>query len=150
MELRLNWRQVNPQAFQAMLELDKKVSGEFTDKVLLEYIKIRASQLNGCAFCLDMHTADLLRMGDYTQHIIQLSVWRESPLFTAKEKAVLELTEHVTKVADAGVPDEVYASVRAHLDEKEYVDLIMAILTINGWNRIAVASGMYPGCFDKE
>lgn len=148
MNLRFNWRAANTSAFQAMLALDKHVNPT-VDDVLHELIKIRASQMNGCAFCIDMHTTDLMKMGDYTMQIMHLSVWRESPLFTAKEKAVLELTEYVTKIADSGVPDDVYERVREHFNEKEYVDLVMAILTINGWNRIALATGMYPGCFDK-
>ncbi|WP_195574262.1 carboxymuconolactone decarboxylase family protein [Paenibacillus sp. 1001270B_150601_E10] len=148
MNLRINWRSANTSAFHAMLALDKHVNPT-VDDVLHELIKIRASQMNGCAFCIDMHTTDLMKMGDHTMRIMHLSVWRESPLFTAKEKAVLELTEYVTKIADSGVPDDVYERVREHFNEKEYVDLVMAILTINGWNRIALATGMYPGCFDK-
>ncbi|OBY76799.1 alkylhydroperoxidase [Paenibacillus sp. KS1] len=148
MKLRFNYRTANPSAYQAMQALDKFVS-DTLDPVLLELIKIRASQINGCAFCIDMHAADLMKMGDHTNRIMLLSVWREAPVFTDKEKAVLELTEYVTEIADAGVPQPVYEKVREHFNEKEYAGLILAIATINCWNRIAISTGMHPGCFDK-
>lgn len=146
MTLRFNYRAANAPAFEAMLALEQHVSRSFEDKVLYELIKIRVSQMNGCSFCLDMHTKDLLKMGDHLDRILLLSVWREAPLFTEKEKAALELAESVTNIADAGVPQAVYENVRKHFDEKQYMDLIMAINTINCWNRIAISTGMFPGC----
>lgn len=147
MELRINHQKANPGAYAAMQELEKFVAGSGLDKRLYELVKIRASQINGCAFCLDMHAKALLRMGEPPERIVLLQAWREAPAFDARERAALELTEAVTRIADGGVPDDVYARVREQFDEREFVALLMAAVTINGWNRIAIATGMYPGCF---
>ncbi|NUU79573.1 carboxymuconolactone decarboxylase family protein [Paenibacillus xylanilyticus] len=148
MNLRMNHRAVNPGAFKALLAMEQFVSGQFEDKVLYELLKIRVSQINGCAFCLDMHAKDLMKLGNYADHILMLSVWREAPLFTEKERVMLELAEAVTQISQQGVPLELYNKVREHFSEAELVDLIMAINTINNWNRIAITTGMYPGCFN--
>lgn len=148
MSLRVNYRRANPGAFKAMMALEQHISGQFEDKPLYELLKIRVSQINGCAFCLDMHAKDLLKLGDYADHILLLSVWREVPLFTEKERVMLELAEAVTLISEQGVPLELYEKVREHFSEAELVDLIMAINTINSWNRIAITTGMYPGCFE--
>ncbi|WP_379135760.1 carboxymuconolactone decarboxylase family protein [Paenibacillus sp. sgz500958] len=149
MSLRLNYREANAAAFQAMMALEKHTSSRIKDKVLYELIKIRVSQINGCAFCLDMHAKDLLKLGDHSDRILLLSVWREVPaLFTEKERVAIELAEVVTKISEAGVPGNVYDRVRGLFSEEEYIDLIVAINTINNWNRIAISTGMYPGCFD--
>lgn len=148
MSLRVNYRVANPGAFKAMMALEQHISGQFEDKPLYELLKIRVSQINGCAFCLDMHAKDLLKLGDYADHILLLSVWREVPLFTEKERVMLELAEAVTLISEQGVPLELYEKVRDHFSEAELVGLIMAINTINSWNRIAITTGMYPGCFN--
>ncbi|MFS0868306.1 carboxymuconolactone decarboxylase family protein [Paenibacillus xylanilyticus] len=148
MNLRMNHRAVNPGAFKALMAMEQFVSGQFEDKVLYELLKIRVSQINGCAFCLDMHAKDLMKLGNYADHILMLSVWREAPLFTEKERVMLELAEAVTQISQQGVPLELYNKVREHFSEAELVDLIMAINTINNWNRIAITTGMYPGCFN--
>jgi len=148
MEVRVNYRKAYPEAFQTMLKMEEFIKSSGLDIKLYELIKIRASQLNGCAFCLDMHTRDLRKMGEEEQRIYLLSVWREAPIYSEKEKVVLELTETVTLIAEKGVPQELYERVRAHFDEREYVTLIAAINTINAWNRIAISTGMFPGCFD--
>ncbi|WP_433921413.1 carboxymuconolactone decarboxylase family protein [Paenibacillus taichungensis] len=148
MSLRVNYRVANQGAFKAMMALEQHISGQFDDKPLYELLKIRVSQINGCAFCLDMHAKDLLKLGDYADHILLLSVWREAPLFTEKERVMLELAEAVTLISEQGVPLELYEKVREHFSEAELVDLIMAINTINSWNRIAITTGMYPGCFN--
>lgn len=148
MSLRVNYRVANPGAFKAMMALEQHISGQFEDKPLYELLKIRVSQINSCAFCLDMHAKDLLKLGDYADHILLLSVWREVPLFTEKERVMLELAEAVTLISEQGVPLELYEKVRDHFSEAELVDLIMAINTINSWNRIAITTGMYPGCFN--
>ncbi len=147
MSLRLDHRTANKSAFQAMLALEKYASNSSVDKVLYELIKIRVSQINGCSYCIDTHAKDLMKMGDHADRIILLSVWREVPIFTDKEKVVMELTEYVTNISNAGVPLTVYEKVREHFGETEYVDLILAINTINSWNRIAISTGMFPGCF---
>ncbi|RAP74198.1 carboxymuconolactone decarboxylase family protein [Paenibacillus montanisoli] len=147
MQLRMNHRAVNPAGFQALLKLEDATKKMGLDPVLYELIKIRASQINGCSFCLDMHTTDLRNIGETEQRVNLILVWRETPLFTEKERAALALTEAVTRISEAGVPQEVYDEVRKHFSESEYVSLIMAINAINCWNRIAIATGMYPGCF---
>ncbi|WP_027725890.1 carboxymuconolactone decarboxylase family protein [Tuberibacillus calidus] len=148
MTLRMNYREVNPEAFETMVELEVFNRKSGLDKRLYELIKIRASQINGCAYCVDMHTRDLQKLGESQQRINLISVWREAhDIFTDKEKAVLELTEAVTLISHGGVPQELYEKVRQYFTEKEYIDLIMAINTINCWNRIAISTGMYPGVF---
>lgn len=150
MNIRMNHTTANPEGFAALLQLEKaakKMNAD--DLVLYELIKIRASQINGCAYCLDMHTKDLRNMGETEQRLHLLAVWRESPIFTNREKAALALTEAVTQISVAGVSTELYDHVREFFSESEVVALIMAINAINCWNRIAVATGMYPGCFDK-
>jgi AhpD family alkylhydroperoxidase len=146
MEVRLHYRDANPEAFQMMLKLEGFIKTSGLDATLYELIKIRASQINGCAYCIDKHTRELRAMGESEQRIYLLSVWREAPIYTDREKAALELTEAVTRIPERGVPQDVYERVRAHFDEKEFVTLVMAINTINAWNRIAVSTGMFPGC----
>lgn len=148
MSVRFNYREVNPAALKAMQAFEQAVSSSGVDKVLFELIKIRASQINGCAYCIDYHVKDLLKLGEPVERALMLSVWREMPTYSDKEKAALELTEYLVRVADSGVPGAVYERVREHFSEKEYVDLVMAINAICSWNRIAIATGMYPGCFD--
>lgn len=145
MEPRMNAQKANPEAYQTMLKLEQFMASTGIDKKLYELIKIRASQINGCAFCIDMHTRDTRKLGESEQRIYLLNAWREAPFYTEKERAVLALTEAVTLISEAGVPQEVYDNVRAHVDEKEFMDLIMAINTINCWNRIAISTSMVPG-----
>ena len=142
MKARMNYRNANPQAFQTMLQLEKFVQESGLDKKLIELIKIRASQINGCAFCLDMHTKDARKLGETEQRIYLLNAWRESAVYTEAERSVLALTEAVTVITNGGVSDEVYAEVREHFDEGQCVAIIMAINTINCWNRIAITTGM--------
>ncbi|WP_281882924.1 carboxymuconolactone decarboxylase family protein [Paenibacillus sp. YYML68] len=149
MNVRMNHRAVNPAGFQALLQLESSASKMGLDRTLYELIKIRASQLNGCSFCLDMHMSDMRRMGESERRLQLIVVWRETPLFTERERAALALTEAVTLIARDGVPQPLYDEVRVHFSEQEFVSLIMAINAINCWNRIAVATGMYPGCFDE-
>lgn len=144
MEVRFNYRSANPEAFRTMLKLEEFIKSSGLDVRLYEIIKIRASQINGCAFCLDMHTRDLRNMGETEQRIYLLTAWREAPFYSDKERAVLELTEAVTRISEQGVPQDVYERVRAHFDEGEYVTLIMAINTISAWNRLAISTGMFP------
>lgn len=146
MQVRLNYGAANPDAFQMMLSLESHVRNSGIDHKLYELIKLRASQLNGCSFCIDMHAKDLLKSGEELDRILMLTVWREVPIYSDKERAVLELTECVTRLSEKGVPQNVYEEVRKHVDEKEYVDLIMAINVINCWNRLGVSTGMFPGC----
>ncbi|WP_183192963.1 carboxymuconolactone decarboxylase family protein [Brevibacillus nitrificans] len=142
MKARMNYRSANPQAFQAMIKLEGYVQECGLEKGLMELIKIRASQINGCAFCLDMHTKDARKLGETEQRIYLLSAWREAAFYTAAERAALALTEAVTTISVGGVSDELYEEVRKHFDEKQFVSLIMAINVINAWNRLAITTGM--------
>ncbi|NIJ60319.1 AhpD family alkylhydroperoxidase [Pseudochelatococcus lubricantis] len=123
-----------------MLALDTKVKQSGIDLDLLHLIKLRASQINGCAYCVDMHVKDSLADGIPAQKLHLVSVWRESPLFDDRERAVLEWTESLTLIASTGAPDGAYEAVRAHFTEEQIAQLIVAIGTINIWNRIAVSS----------
>ncbi|NBD24746.1 carboxymuconolactone decarboxylase family protein [Paenibacillus glycinis] len=144
MEVRVNYMQTNPGAFQAMLKLEGFIKTSGLDAGLYELIKIRASQINGCAFCINMHTQEARKIGETEQRIYLLNAWREAPFFTDKERAVLELTEAVTRISEQGVPQDLYERVRAHVDEAEFVTIVMAINAINAWNRIAISTGMFP------
>ncbi|GAA3548579.1 carboxymuconolactone decarboxylase family protein [Amycolatopsis ultiminotia] len=142
---RLNLAELAPEAYKAMIRLDASVRRGI-DPTLLELIKIRASQINHCAFCLDMHTKDALAAGESVERIVQLSAWEESKHFyTAKEVAALELTEAVTVLTDGFVPDEVYARAAAEFDETELAHVIAAITVINAWNRFGVTTRGVPG-----
>lgn len=140
MKKRINLSKADSKAFEAMLGLEKYLAESGLDKKLLELIKTRASQINGCAYCLNMHTRDALKIGETTQRLFLLNAWRETNLFTAKEKAVLALTEAMTLIADNPVSNEIYNTAKEHLSDKEFAAVIMAIVAINGWNRIAITS----------
>ncbi|MFF7812094.1 carboxymuconolactone decarboxylase family protein [Streptomyces sp. NPDC007945] len=134
-----------PDFYRAMLRLEQEAA-KGVDPTLYHLIKIRASQLNHCAFCLDMHTKDALTEGESVERVVQLSAWQESRHFyTERELAALALTEAVTVLTDGFVPDEVYAAAAAHFDEEELAKVIAAIVVINSWNRIAVTTRMVPG-----
>ena len=123
---------------RAMLNLSAEVDAKL-DRPLFELVKIRASQINGCAYCIDMHTKDARRAGETEQRIYALNAWRETPYFTDRERAALEWTEAVTRVADTHVPDEIYERVKTQFDEAEVVALTFAIVVINSWNRLAIS-----------
>ncbi|MCC3377232.1 carboxymuconolactone decarboxylase family protein [Cohnella sp. REN36] len=146
MQTRFFYREANPEAFEALLALEQFASSRGIEPALYSLIKLRASQINGCSFCVDMHAKELMKHEDGLDRIVLLPVWREAPCYTDKERAVLDLTEHATKLSEAGVPQDVYERVREFVSEKEFVDLIMAINAINSWNRIGVSTGAFPGC----
>ena len=123
---------------RAMLNLSAEVEGKL-DRRLFELVKIRASQINGCAYCLDMHTKDARRAGETEQRIYALSAWRETPFFSERERAALEWTEHLTRVADLHVPDDLYDRVAAQFDEADLVTLTMGVIVINSWNRLSIS-----------
>lgn len=148
MEVRINCGNANPRALKALYGLEQWMGESDLDKGMYELIKLRASQINGCSFCIDMHTKELLELGEDLDRIFLLQVWREVPFFSDKERAVLEFTEALTTVSQGGVPDDIYAKVKEHYTDKQIVDLIMAVNTINSWNRLAITTGMYPGCLD--
>ncbi|MET9390013.1 carboxymuconolactone decarboxylase family protein [Streptomyces sp. NPDC006624] len=142
---RLDWAGHAPDVYQAMVRLDA-AARQGLDPALLELVKIRASQINHCAFCVDMHSKDALAAGESVERIIQLGAWEESRHFyTEKELAALELTEAVTVLTDGFVPDEVYESAARHFEEAELARLIAAITVINAWNRFGVTCRLAPG-----
>ncbi|MDF3298295.1 carboxymuconolactone decarboxylase family protein [Streptomyces tropicalis] len=142
---RLPWARHAPEVYRAMIRLAAE-AGRGLDARLCELVKIRASQLNHCAFCLDMHTKDALAAGESVERIVQLSAWEESRHFyTARELAAIELTEAVTVLTDGFVPDAVYARAAEHFDEAELAQLVAAIAVINAWNRFGVAFRAVPG-----
>ncbi len=136
---RIDYKKVSPKAFEAMRGLEAYVHRSGLEQPLLELIKTRASQLNGCAYCLDMHTKDARASGETEQRLYGLSAWQEAPFYTTRERAALLWTEAVTLIAEEHVPDETYEAVRQKFTEKELVDLTMAIVAINGWNRLAIS-----------
>ena len=142
---RLDWAKLAPEAYKAMVRLDM-AARQGVNPTLLNLVKIRASQLNHCAFCLDMHSKDALAAGESAERIIQLDAWTESKHFyTAKEVAAIELTEAITVLTDGFVPDEVYARAAKEFDETELAQLIAVITTINAFNRFGVSTRMVPG-----
>jgi AhpD family alkylhydroperoxidase len=136
---RLDYQHAAPRALRAIMGLELYVRDCGLEHPLLELIKIRASQINGCAYCLDMHTKDARAAGETEQRIYLLSAWRDAPFYTPRERAALEWSEAVTQIGHGGVPDELYLRARERFSESELVDLTMAIITINGWNRLAIA-----------
>ena len=147
MEPRMNYAQIDPDVRNAMMHLERYVRQSGLDPKMLELVKIRASQINGCAFCIDMHTIDARAAGETEQRLYLLNAWRESPFYSDAERAALELTETLTQISTHHVSDELYARVREHFSEKQYIQLVMAINTINSWNRLSIATGALPGTY---
>ncbi len=139
MHQRLDYKSASPSAFKAMLQTELTVHESGLEEPLLELVKTRASQLNGCAWCLDMHTKDARARGETEQRLHLLTAWREAPFYSDRERAALAWTEAVTKLGPEGVADAIYDEARRHFDEKGLVDLTLAIIAINGWNRLNVA-----------
>ncbi|MCC6780346.1 MAG: carboxymuconolactone decarboxylase family protein [Hyphomicrobiales bacterium] len=136
---RISYAEAAPDAYKAMLGLEQYVRDSGLEHSLLELVKTRASQINGCAYCVDMHTKDARAAGETEQRLYVLSTWREAPFYSARERAALDWTEAVTQLGPHGVPDDLYRAAREHFDEKGLTDLTMAIIAINGWNRLAIA-----------
>ena len=143
MEQRINYYEVAPEALNIMMEMEKYTKSTGIDRKLRELIKVRASQINGCAFCLNMHTSDARKMGETEQRLYCVSAWRECDFYIDAEKVALELTEHVTLVPTKRVPDDLYNRVRNHFSEKNYVDLVILINQINSWNRLSISMGNF-------
>jgi AhpD family alkylhydroperoxidase len=147
MEARIDYAKHAPGARAAMWGLEKYTRECGLETPLLELVRLRASQMNGCAFCIDMHTKDARAEGETEQRLYMLGVWREAPFYTDRERAALEWTEAVTDVAGSRVSDEVYTRARAQFSEAELVNLTMAIVAINGWNRLAISFRIEPGSY---
>jgi AhpD family alkylhydroperoxidase len=146
MQPRLNFLQTAPAAVRALTGLEvylRKSSG--LEPSLLELVKLRSSQINGCAYCIDMHTKDARALGETEQRLYTVSAWHETPFFTERERAALLWTEHVTRISQEHVSDDVYEKVSQHFTAEELVNLTLAVVAINGWNRLAISFRSVPG-----
>lgn len=150
MKPRIKYSENAPEAIKGMLELEKFVHGSELERTLYELVKTRASQINGCAYCLDMHTKDARKAGETEQRLYTLSAWRETPFYTERERAALAWTEALTLISENDVPDALYEATRKHFDVKEIVALTMAIVAINGWNRLAIGFRTVPGSYEPQ
>lgn len=137
--MRISADEAAPEARNAMFRLQKYINSSGLEPSLLNLIDLRASQINGCAYCVDMHTKDARSLGETEQRLYAVSVWRDTPFFTERERAALEWTEAVTQLPGQSVPDQVFQAVRPHFSDKELVDLTLAVVAINGWNRLNIA-----------
>ena len=147
LEPRIDVQAVDPEAREAIGAMDAYVARSGLEPSLLELVRTRASQINGCAYCVDMHTKDARARGETEQRLYGLSVWRETPYYTDRERAALAWTEAVTLVHDGHVPDEVYAEARSQFSEQELIALTVAVIAINAWNRLAIAVRTVPGTY---
>ena len=139
MQPRMNFYKASPDAMKAVMGLETFVQKSGLEASLIDLVKTRASQINGCAYCVHMHTKEARQRGESEERLYLLSAWHESPLYTARERAALEWTEAVTLVADSRVPDDVYEEARRHFSETELVNLTVAVAAINAWNRLAIS-----------
>jgi AhpD family alkylhydroperoxidase len=145
MNARFDLMHAAPAVIQAMLGLERQVRHAGFDPKLLDLVRMRASQINGCAYCLDMHSKDARANGETEQRLYGLNAWRETPYYSARERAALEWTEALTLLSKTGVPDDVYERVREEFSEAELAHLSLAIVAINGWNRLNIAARTVPG-----
>ncbi|WP_459500646.1 carboxymuconolactone decarboxylase family protein [Bacillus sp. C1] len=141
MSQRISYYDVAPDGMKIMMDMEKYTKKSTINRITRELIKIRVSQINGCAFCMDMHTSDARKIGETEQRIYCLNAWNECDFYTLEEKVALELSEHITLIPTKRVPEDLYKRVREHYDEKQYVDLVLVINQINSWNRISIAMG---------
>ena len=149
MTQRLNYTQHAPELFKKYADVSAQLLKSTVDANIRSLVEVRASQMNGCAFCLDMHVKQARIHGEGELRLHHVAIWRESPHFEPRERAALAWTEVLTRIPEHGVPDEIYERVRAHFSEKELADLTFLIMTINAWNRVNVAFQTVPGSMDK-
>jgi AhpD family alkylhydroperoxidase len=147
MQPRIDYTKLSPGGYKAMLGLELYLNHSSLEKKLLHMIKLRVSQINGCAFCLDMHWKDLQASGESEQRMYSLDAWRETDYYSDRERAALAWAEAVTKVTEGHVPDEVFEATRQHFSEQEMADLTFAVVAINGWNRLSIAFRVVPGTY---
>jgi len=150
MEPRINFYKAAPEGIKALRGLEHYLNQSGLEPSLRELIKTRASQINGCAYCIDMHTKDARAAGETEQRFYALNAWRETAFFTDRERAALEWTEAITLIRDGHAPDDVFFNVRQFFSEEELVNLTLAIVTINGWNRLAIAFRSVPGTYQPK
>ena len=147
MDPRIDYVKTARGVYEAMLGLEKYLHQSGLEETLLDLVKLRASQINGCAYCIDMHWKDLRSIGESEQRLYGLDAWPESPYYTDRERAALAWTEAVTKIREGHAPDDVYEQARAQFSEKQLADLTLAIATINAWNRLAISARSVPGTY---
>src|SRR4051812_24147559 len=147
MTQRLNTAKVAPKSYAAMMGLENFVKAGTLGHGLVHLVKVRASYMNGCAYCIDMHTKDARAAGETEQRLFAVPVWRETPFFTPRERAALAFTEAVTEIGRQGVPDALYRETSEHFTEPELVELTMAVVAINAWNRLAITFQIEPGSY---
>jgi AhpD family alkylhydroperoxidase len=150
MQQRLDLTKVSPGALKTMLDIETYLARCGLERSLLHLIKMRASQINGCAYCLDMHSKDARAEGETEQRLYELDAWRETEFYSARERAALAWTEALTLIAQTHAPDDVYQEVRAQFSEHELADLTLAIVAINGWNRICIGFRAQPGSYQPS
>ncbi len=150
MKERLSYSRTAPDGTELLRKLDRYAKSGGLEPELLELVKLRASQINGCAFCIDMHTKDARGRGESEQRLYGLTAWRETPFYTERERAALAWTEALTQISREHVPDDIYEEARRHFSEKELVDLTFAVIAINGWNRLAIGFRTVPGSYKPD
>ncbi|WP_188456482.1 carboxymuconolactone decarboxylase family protein [Virgibacillus oceani] len=150
MEARLDYYSIAPDAFNIMVEFEKYSKSTNLESSLLELVKIRASQINGCAFCIDMHTKDARANGENEQRIYCLDAWKETDFYTDRERAALSLTEAITQISTIPITDQLFNKVKVQFNEKDFVDLVYVINTINSWNRLAITMRAVPGKYQPS
>ena len=150
MEQRIDLTKHALDAQKSLYALEKYIANSGLDHKLIHLLKMRASQINGCAYCIDMHSKDSRALGESEQRLYELNAWRETPFYTDRERAALEWTESLTLVSQTHVPDEVYESVKKHFNEKEIVDLSILVSLINVWNRLAISARTLPGTYKAQ
>lgn len=150
MEQRIEWPRIAPRGLQAMLGLQGYVNQVGLEHSLLELVKMRASQINGCAYCLDMHFKDATAAGETAQRLYLLDAWREAKFYSERERAALAWTEALTLIAEGHVPDAVYEEARRHFSEAELVNLSLAVVAINGWNRLQIGFRAEAGTYQPK
>jgi len=147
---RFDFVKAAPGAYRAMAGLESYLHECGLEESLLHLIKLRASQINGCAYCLDMHWKDLKAIGEKDERLYELNAWEEAPFYSERERAALAWTDAVTEVSKSHVPDQLYENVRKHFSEKEMADLTLAIATINAWNRLSISARAVPGTYQPR
>jgi AhpD family alkylhydroperoxidase len=147
MKARLNYAKAAPGMYDAMDALDQYLATCSVDEYLLHLVRLRASQINGCAYCVDMHWKDLRALGEGEQRLYSLDAWRECPYYTDRERAALAWAEAVTLITDGHVPEPLFDEVRSHFSETELSDLTLAVATINAWNRLSISARLVPGAY---
>ncbi len=149
-EQRINYPKLAPEAIEILVKLETYIRGSGLEPALIELVKLRASQINGCAHCIDMHTKDARSHGETEQRLYGVSAWEESSFYTDRERAALAWAEAVTKISESHVPDEVYNQAREQFTEKELVDLTFVVIAINSWNRLAITFRTPPGLYQPD